>query len=177
MAVSFFGGGYGTGGIVSGFAAQVDTFGKKALKTAESVVRRSMLEVFRRIVLRTPVDTGRARSGWRMDSSGGAGMSSDLGPMGAGSRRRVKSYATRKWVKGGAGTFDKSGESAISRARSYVKGISLRDGVMGQIYNNVNYIVYLEYGSPTGPPIRMMQRSIEEWSSIVNMMTGKAGGW
>jgi hypothetical protein len=97
--------------------------------------------------------------------------------MGAGSRRRVKSYATGKWVKGGAGTFDKSGESTISRARSYIKGIQLRDGVMGQIYNNVNYIVYLEFGSPTGPPIGMMRRSIEEWDSIVTMIAGKAGGW
>lgn len=55
-----------------GFAAGIRKFAAKSLDNAETVRRRIALEMFRRVVMRTPVDTGRARGNWELVKDQGA---------------------------------------------------------------------------------------------------------
>ena len=49
---------------MASFEDDVAAFAKKASGSASRAVRAIAAEVFRRVILRTPVDTGRARSNW-----------------------------------------------------------------------------------------------------------------
>ncbi len=54
---------------MSDFAETVETFIAKAKVKSETVRRVSEFELLRRIVKDTPVDTGRARGAWEIDTS------------------------------------------------------------------------------------------------------------
>lgn len=77
------------------FQGQLDAFHAKAMKYVDQVRRASILELFRLVIMSTPVDTGRLRGNWqttinapavaeldRLDPNGGIALAEVLANMG-----------------------------------------------------------------------------------------------
>lgn len=121
------------------FALQVSRWADKAQDRMDIVVRKVSLELVTKVVLKTPVETGRARGGW----------TTDVGrePSPAGGRK------------------DKSGRSAIREAQRLIDRMIAGETIY--IVNHVNYIVYLEDGSSDQAPAGMVKTTLREYPGIV----------
>ena len=108
---------------MSTFTLDVSNFVDKASKTADAEVRKICLDLLTGIVLKTPVDTGRARANWFTS------IGSPSGNVTA--------------------STDPSGSSAIS---SGLSAISKATGNVLWITNNLPYIYRLEFGTYNDGP-------------------------
>lgn len=106
-------------------------------------VQRVGLEVLQRVVLKTPVDTGRARGGWDV----GFGVPSSFVP-GDQHRRKFKNSKNEKKREAEFTARGSSG-GARSLARSTEKISNSRLGPHMILTNNVEYIEVLERGRHT----------------------------
>jgi len=105
-------------------------------------IRAITLEALRRIVLRTPVDTGRARGNWQVDIND----ASDL-------------ILLQK--------FDKAGTQTILDGLSQIANLKNNPFVKVFITNNLPYIVRLEDGhSKQAPPGTILALTFEELAEI-----------
>jgi len=117
------------------FNREIKTFGVKVMPEEHlKLQKRIAVDLLRRIVFRTPVDTGRARGNWQV--SRGTGGDTPL----------------ESFDKSGAATFAK-GASAIGGAKEF--------GIIS-IFNNVEYINLLEGGSSSQFPSGMVAVSLAE---------------
>ena len=98
------------------------------------VARRLALDIDQRVVLRTPVDTGRARSNWLV---------------GLGAPRRDTTE-----------TLDKTGSKAIVDAANTIGRSRAYQDIW--ISNNLPYILALEEGSSTQAPEGMARIAVAE---------------
>lgn len=99
------------------------------------VLKKIAFELMTSIIELTPVDTGRARGGWQLD---------------------VGTFSTDEIER-----FDKIGEATLQKGMA--KLASITGGLMGKviyIYNNVRYIVYLEFGTDKMAPFGMVRMSL-----------------
>jgi hypothetical protein len=105
------------------FAAEISTFGVKTKEQMDFFVFTICTEITNGIVLKTPVDTGRARANWfpSLDAPSG--------------------NVTTK--------IDPSGSGAIASARPLAEQAS---GRVFYLTNNLPYIRHLEYGLYGAPP-------------------------
>lgn len=108
----------------------------------EQVLRRIALQLFEALRRRTPVDTGRARSGWLIVYGESGATLSEAPPASA--------YKGRQQV-------------APPSADKQTRG-TLSDGTVLDIWviNNVEYIVRLEYGYSRQAPAGMISPSVAE---------------
>ena len=88
------------------------------------VVRKVVLDLYTRVILATPVDTGRARGGWAC--SVGAPDTSDTG------------------------RTDTTGQGSVGAMTSQISAQQSVLGVKMYLTNNVEYIRFLEYGGEIG---------------------------
>lgn len=120
------------------FAADISKFCQKADANAKQVVRKIAFEAFKRVVMKTPVDTGRARANW--------------------------SVCVGNPVTGvtGNGT-DKDGSGTLQKA---LQGVTEWD-CNGSIFlvNNLPYIGPLEYGHSQQAPNGMVRLTAEEMTT------------
>jgi hypothetical protein len=128
------------------FALDVSKFRDKAMNQANTVIRKTGLEVGRRIILRTPVDTGRARGNWIP---------------------QVNSPAN-----GQTETLDKSGAISIASLASTVSTWKPISGVSLFVVNNLPYIEVLEKGrignkGSNQAPRGMVAITVAEFQNIV----------
>lgn len=155
------------------FEKALDEFPKRGYKWANRVLRGSVTELFRRILSRTPARTGRLRGGWRISGGGGASAFSELGiqeyAFGLAQRREVRMER------------DKVGTRTLARAKGTIDSLDLRRGDLSiNIYNNVRYAKYVEFGTARMAPRGMLRTSVAEWPSIVRSRTalgGRLGGY
>ena len=94
---------------------------------ADKVQRKAALDLFGELIQTTPIDTGRARAGWSMDTRKG-----DDVPPAKASSYRPKSPMPPK------------GAQFI------------------MLYNNVEYIVYLNEGRSTQAPTRFVEKAVDK---------------
>lgn len=107
---------------------------KQTVPAAHTIIMQKVaMQVLTGVVLKTPVDTGRARGGWQLDIGDYSGTPERLDPTGAA----VFADAARKL---GALKF---GERVV-------------------IGNNVHYITYLEEGSSKQAPQGMVAITLAE---------------
>ena len=106
------------------FSADLSRFCKKYQVDMRTVVRKITLEAFKRVILRTPVDTGRARANWGV------------------SQGRPITFQ----IEGA----DKSGSATISTAADGVQSWECQGSLF--LTNNLAYIGVLEYGKDDGSP-------------------------
>ena len=145
--------GFRTG--TNSFALDLSRFAKKADVEMTTVVKKITFEAFKRIILRTPVDTGRARANW------GVTIGRPRTPM------MIEST-------------DKSGGSTLNAAMDQVQQFSCEGSIF--LTNNVPYIGALEYGSSTQSPQGMVRVTVEEMTqflkkeSISAIKTRTSGG-
>lgn len=105
------------------FAVQVSQFRGKTEEQMRQLVRYLCLEISRRVIMRTPVDTGRARGSW------------------------VSGFGA---VPSGQGGIDKGGSSTLGAVSGVVAGYVL--GKTFYLVSNLPYINVLEYGRYPNPP-------------------------
>lgn len=136
-----------------GFAAELKRFEGVALDKVNTATRMIALEVFRRIILKTPVDTGRARGNWMCT----IGAPSEALAAGEG------------WLQGTAEaglSYDKGGRAAIQAAADEVMSWKPAD-VAIFLTNNLPYIQRLEEGWSKQAPAGMVAITIAEFDGIV----------
>lgn len=103
--------------------------------------KRIALEAMRRVVARTPVDTGRARGGWQM--ARGQGTNADTG------------------------SRDAVGSATVGTALSILDRIRIPFGLI-TVFNNVEYITFLEEGSSDQAPLGMVAVTLIELEAIAS---------
>ena len=121
------------------FESQLRGFGVKALDKVDKVRRASVLELFKLVIMATPVDTGRLRGNWQtaINSPAGAATTRD----------------------------DPSGAAALAEAMANLG--SLADVVW--FTNNLPYAERIEYeGWSRQAPEGMVRRHIAQWQRIVS---------
>lgn len=121
------------------FESQLRGFGIHALDKVDKVRRASVLELFKLVIMATPVDTGRLRGNWQttINSPAGAATTRD----------------------------DPSGAAALAEAMANLG--SLADVVW--FTNNLPYAERIEYeGWSRQAPEGMVRRHIAQWQRIVS---------
>jgi len=119
---------------MSSFSLDLAKFGQKAIDNSEKIIRKIGFDMHARIVKRMPVDTGRARANTQI------------------SINNLPSDATLETDKVGAATIRSGG--------AVLKNFKLGDTIF--IYNNVEYILALEFGSSIQAPQGMFRISFNE---------------
>lgn len=113
----------------------------KAVKNADMATRKIALDVFRRVIIKTPVRTGRARGNWQA--------------------------ATGSSAVGVLDATDTSGSSAIAKAAAKCAAWEPKAGSIF-LTNNLPYIERLESGSSTQAPSGMVAITIAEFGGIAD---------
>lgn len=128
---------------MTSFSLDLAKFGQKAIDNSEKVVRKIGFDMHSRIVMRMPRDTGRATANQQI--------------------------SINTLPSGSILEFDKSGNSTISNGGTTLARFKLGDTIF--LYNNVEYIMPLEYGHSKQAPTGMFRISFEE---VVQHLGAKA---
>lgn len=123
------------------FAKQIDIEFEANLEQLKIIIRKIALEALQRVVVKTPVDTGRARMNWYVQI-GGAGTQVTT-------------------------SVDKDGNVAVSRGGQAIAKYQEIDGFPKiTIYNNLPYIGRLENGYSGQAPQGMVAVTVTELAAI-----------
>lgn len=130
---------------MSKYQQQIEAFGKKLDLSVKVATRQVALMLHDRVVMRTPVDTGRARASWNIVE----GTAADL------------SVADESFSggEGGGAAVARGKQENLSDANSYV------------ISNNLPYIVRLENGHSQQAPAGMVLLAVEETKMLIEAHT------
>ena len=130
---------------MSTFSVDMRKFAEKAGQNAETVIKKICLDMMSDIILKTPVDTGRARANWQASldapASGTVNFEADKG---SGAMAPNESNASR---------------------RAIAAGMSATENAAGRVFwlsNNLPYIERLEYGHSKQAPRGMVRTTINE---------------
>lgn len=125
---------------MAGFGAQVGSWTKKAEARLELAVRKIALDVFTRVILRSPVDTGRFRGNWQVS----------IGSIPQGTLE----------------LNDKTGQATISKVQA--ETLNLKAGQVIYLINNLPYGPRLENGWSKQAPAGMVDLTVREYRPIVD---------
>lgn len=128
-----------------GFQADLLKWAKKTVKKCENIGPMIALELFSKIVQYTPVDTGRARANWQI--GGSLGSSS-------------------------VNLYDASGQGTVKYGADIISSLDSGASVIW-IFNNLVYILPLEYGHSNQAPNGMVRRAISEFGAILKAAAAK----
>jgi hypothetical protein len=132
-----------------GFARRIRDIGERVERNADELVPKVALAIDQGLVVRTPVDTGRARSNWRVS-------------IGTGLEGVIDAY-----VKGEAGnTGGANAQAALLQAKGVL--MTYRGKVPVYITNNLPYIVRLNEGWSAQAPAGFVELAIQEGVAAVN---------
>lgn len=144
------------------FEADIGKFAKLLELRVNTVIQRLALDMMGRIILRTPVDTGRARSSWDMS----IGAPSEWVPP----EREGKGPKT---VPGQTFTMSaNAGASVNPKAFATAKDITATQPVF--IVSNLDYIEALENGHSKQAPVGMVVISLAEVEAEIELLLEKA---
>lgn len=107
------------------------------------IIRKIAFDILNGVVLKTPVDTGRARGNWQVGIS-------------KGSEEEVDSRTIAATIADGS---------------SKIATVELGQAIW--IFNNVPYIVFLERGSSSQAPQGMVSVTLEEITAEINLFLGR----
>lgn len=122
------------------FELQVAAFVAKAKGNVDLVVRRVALDLFKRVIVKSPVDTGRFKGNWQVA----------IGAIPAGTLE----------------IDDKAGTATI--ARMTATALNLKAGEIIYLVNNLEYARALEYGHSKQAPGGMVRITVAEFNAAVN---------
>ena len=126
---------------MSSFSVDISAFCRRAQVNQDIVVRKITFELFSAVISKSPVDSGRFRGNWVVQS---------------GSSSATVDYAKR----------DPSGAAATAQAA--VVTASVRAGDVVYMSNNLPYAQRLEYGYSKQAPGGMVRTSIQHIVAWVN---------
>ena len=121
-------------GNLAEFNREINEFAQNIPNQVTVMQKKIVLEALRRIVLRTPVDTGRARGNWQT--------------------------AIARPLTGQLETVDKAGHATITKGLQAVSNLPPYSVVW--LSNNLDYIEFLEEGSSRQAPEGMVAITVEE---------------
>ena len=125
---------------MAGFANQMKAWERKTERKMDLAVRKIALEMFRKIILKSPVDTGRFRGNWQL--------------------------AIGSVPEGTLELDDKTGTATIAKGAATVMGINAGDTIY--FANNLPYARRLEEGYSQQAPAGMVALTIQEFQSVVS---------
>lgn len=129
------------------FEADIARFVEKAKGNLDLVVRKIALDMFSRVVLKSPVDTGRFRGNWQV--------------------------AIGSAPSGVLTLDDKSGRATISRIQA--ETLKLKAGDVIYLVNNLPYARRLEHGWSKQAPAGMVGITVAEFAGIVGNAAQEVG--
>lgn len=143
---------------VASFVDQIKGFEIKTKRKQDVLVRRVVLDIFRRVIFKTPVDKGRARANWQ--PSIGAPAS------------------------GIVDATDTDGAATVAKVKAVVARMDAGDVIY--LANNLPYIMQLEEGGyPAGPmivdgfsrkaPNGMVALTVQEFAAVVSQISVEIG--
>lgn len=129
----------------SSFALQIGAWGDKAKGRADTITRKLVIEMVKKVVLKSPVDTGRFRANWQTS---------------VGAPDTATSAAT-----------DKSGGTAIARGTA----VALKFPMGGTVWlaNGLPYALPLEYGHSKQAPAGMVRLTVAEFQDTVRRLAAE----
>jgi hypothetical protein len=125
-----------------GFAEDIQAFAAKTERKMDLAVQKIAFELFSRVILKTPVDSGRARGNWQV--------------------------AIGSVPDGVLEIEDKTGSATISAAAATASG--LRAGDVIYLVNNLPYIQRLEDGYSGQAPAGMVGLTVQEFQQIADQI-------
>lgn len=128
---------------MAGFSIPLSALAARSNARLETVVRRVTIDIYRRVILRSPVDTGRFRANWNISYG-----TPDVTFTGATNKNTTLTAAERSVV-----------------ASFPVGGISY-------LANGLPYARELEFGSSTQAPQGMVRLTVREFASAVAQAVG-----
>jgi hypothetical protein len=121
------------------FELQIQRFVDKAKGNVDIVVRKVALDLFKRVVIKSPVDTGRFKSNWQVA----------IGSIPAGT----------------LATTDKSGGETLAKIQAAT--LAFRAGQVIYLVNNLAYARRLEYGWSKQAPSGMVRLAVQSYGAVV----------
>jgi hypothetical protein len=122
------------------FSLSIEKFVAKAGANIDAVIKKVSLDMFRSIVLMSPVDTGRFRANWQIQI--------DAVP------------------RGTLQLDDKLGTATITREAAKLAGV--RAGDVVYFANNLPYAIPLEYGHSKQAPGGMVRLTVQRFQTLVD---------
>jgi hypothetical protein len=124
---------------MASFALNIAAFAKRAKADTALVAGKVTLEIFRRVIMKSPVDTGRFRGNWEPSEGEASSVSNP-------------------------NTMDKRGSAAIEKSAALIP--ANRGGVF-YLANNLPYAQRLEDGYSGQAPVGMVKLTCLEFPGIV----------
>jgi len=124
---------------MAGFADQVKKWEKKTADKLDLATRQIALQIFSRIIIKSPVDTGRFRGNWQLA----------IGSVPSGTLE----------------LDDKTGTATITKGTATSLGVNAGDIIY--FANNLPYAQRLEGGYSSQAPAGMVALTVQEFQSIV----------
>ena len=122
------------------FLSDIRKFNSNTEEAATEIVRGTALTLFGKVILRTPVLTGRARANWQA--------------------------SIQRPANGVVDKNDKSGRAAMADAKSTVGKMRLGESIL--LVNNLDYIGDLENGTSKKSPEGMVKVTVAEFQQVVS---------
>jgi hypothetical protein len=127
------------------FELDIARFVAKANGNVDLVVRKVALDLFSRVIQKSPIDTGRFKGNWQVA----------IGSIPAGTLE----------------VNDKDGSATIARVTAEVLGLKAGDVIT--LVNNLAYARALEYGHSKQAPAGMVRLTVTEYGAVVNKAVGE----
>lgn len=124
---------------MASFSSQVKSFGITTINRHALFVRKVAIDITSSVILKTPVDTGRARGNWQVQINSPITSTLDVN--------------------------DKTGATTIGTATNTLANYKAGDIY---ITNNLPYIIKLEQGSSKQQPAGMVAITIREFDRIIS---------
>lgn len=141
------------------FDLDIAKFVEKAKGNADLVVRKVTLEMFGKVIEKSPVDTGRFKSNWQ----------AAIGSVPTGTLGTDESVTHDENGKERERGFARSDAAAdASFARVNAKALESKAGDVTYMVNNLSYANRLEYGWSGQAPAGMVRLSIAEFNGTVD---------
>ena len=135
------------------FGARIKLIGKNLETNADKLKRRVALAVDAAVVMATPVDTGRARANWQVETDGPA-----VGTIPV-------------FYEGKSGTTSgQNAQAAIDQGQKVIE--AARAGQAFHITNNLPYIGGLNDGYSAQAPAGFVQKAVREGIDVVHSAVG-----
>lgn len=122
-----------------GFSEQVTAWTSVAAAKIETAVRKIAIDVFREVIMMSPVDTGRFRGNWQV--------------------------AIGTIPDGTVEIDDKAGTATLAKVQAEALGLKAGETIF--LVNNLPYARALEYGLSQQAPGGMIRLTVQRWKPIV----------
>lgn len=130
------------------FARRIRIIGQGVEDNARELVVKTALAIDQVLVTSTPVDTGRARSNWRVS-------------IGVGLTEEIEAYV----LGVGGDTGGANAAAALQNAKQVLQ--EYKGGSAVYISNNLPYITALNEGSSAQAPAGFVELAVQEASSVI----------